>query len=196
MTPERWQQVDQLYHAALEDRAVLDNADPELRREVESLLAQEGSVLDRPAWEGAAELLDETRTQLTPGTQLGPYRIEAQLGAGGMGEVYRATDTRLDRKVAIKVAAKQFSERFEREARAISALNHPHICTLYDVGPNYLVMELVEGETLAVRLKRNPLGDDYSSWCRCWWQCTFQRRELGFCSQSKPFLTCFVPPQM
>jgi serine/threonine protein kinase len=74
-----------------------------------------------------------------------------------MGEVYRAVDTRLGRAVAIKIAQKQFIERFEREARAISSLNHPHICTLYDVGPNYLVMELVEGETIAARLKSGPL---------------------------------------
>jgi len=73
---------------------------------------------------------------LSPGEKLGPYEILAPIGAGGMGEVYRARDTRLDRIVAIKVAKAQFSERFEREARAISALNHPNICTLYDVGPN------------------------------------------------------------
>jgi serine/threonine protein kinase len=73
---------------------------------------------------------------LAPGAQLGPYQIEAPIGAGGMGSVYRAVDTRLGRKVAIKICAQQFSGRFEREARAISALNHPHICTLYDVGPN------------------------------------------------------------
>jgi serine/threonine protein kinase len=77
-----------------------------------------------------------------------------------MGEVYRATDTRLNRAVAIKVSAHDFNERFEREARAISALNHPHICTLYDVGPSYLVMELVEGETLAKILERGPLPLD------------------------------------
>src|SRR2546427_6687110 len=71
-----------------------------------------------------------------------------------MGKVYRAIDTRLDRAVAIKVSRQQFSARFEREARAISALNHPHICTLYDIGRNYLVMELVEGETLAQRIER------------------------------------------
>src|SRR6266404_3405444 len=74
-----------------------------------------------------------------------------------MGEVYKARDTRLNRTVAVKVSAEQFSERFEREAHAIAALNHPHICTLYDVGPNYLVMELVEGETLAARLRKGPL---------------------------------------
>src|SRR5579871_984297 len=94
---------------------------------------------------------------LAPGTRLGPYEILAQLGAGGMGEVHRARDTRLDRSVAIKVSAAQFSERFEREARAISALNHPHICTLYDVGPDYLVMELVEGPTLAERIAQGQI---------------------------------------
>src|SRR5712664_1840628 len=82
------------------------------------------------------------------GDRLGPYEILAPLGAGGMGEVWKARDTRLDRIVAIKVSKEQFSERFEREARAIAQLNHPHICQLYDVGPNYLVMELVEGTPL------------------------------------------------
>ena len=85
---------------------------------------------------------------LSAGDKLGPYEILAPLGAGGMGEVYRARDTRLGRDVAIKTSKEQFSERFEREARAVAALNHPNICQLYDVGPNYLVMELVEGETL------------------------------------------------
>src|SRR5213594_1440684 len=87
--------------------------------------------------------------KLDAGTRLGPYEILALIGAGGMGEVYRARDTRLDRVVAIKICAEQFSERFEREARAIAALNHPNICTLHDVGPNYLVMEYIEGATLA-----------------------------------------------
>src|ERR1700688_1595497 len=82
---------------------------------------------------------------ILPGRRLGPYEILAPIGAGGMGEVYKARDTRLDRLVGIKVSKDQFSERFEREARAVAALNHPHICQLYDVGSNYLVMEFVEG---------------------------------------------------
>ena len=86
--------------------------------------------------------------QLSPGAQIGRYTIEAVLGTGGMGEVYRAVDTKLKRTVAIKVAKQNFGERFEREARAIGALNHSNICTLYDVGPNYLVMELIEGQPL------------------------------------------------
>jgi TolB-like protein/predicted Ser/Thr protein kinase len=85
---------------------------------------------------------------LSPGTQLGRYEIVGHIGAGGMGEVYKARDTRLERTVAIKVCPEQFSERFEREARAIAQLNHPHICQVYDVGPNYLVMEYIEGSPL------------------------------------------------
>jgi serine/threonine protein kinase len=79
---------------------------------------------------------------LSAGDKLGPYEILASIGAGGMGEVYRARDARLNRDVAIKVSDAQFSERFEREAKAIAALNHPNICQIYDIGPNYLVMEL------------------------------------------------------
>ena len=104
---------------------------------------------------------------LQPGTRLGPYEILSPLGAGGMGEVYRAKDTRLDRTVAVKVLASHLSQdpevkqRFEREARAISSLSHPHICALYDVGSEdgleYLVMELLEGETLAERLTKGTL---------------------------------------
>ena len=95
----------------------------------------------------AAQLIDSPAS-LKPGQLLGPYRIDSFLAAGGMGEVYRATDTRLHRQVAIKVSAAPFSERFEREARVVASLNHPHICHLYDVGPNYLVMEYVEGSEL------------------------------------------------
>ncbi len=91
---------------------------------------------------------------LGTGERLGPYEILAPIGKGGMGEVYRARDTRLDRIVAIKVANERFSERFDREARAIASLNHPHICHLYDVGPNYLVMEFIEGATLQGPLPR------------------------------------------
>src|SRR5215472_1301060 len=104
---------------------------------------------------------------LSSGTKLGPYEIAGPLGAGGMGEVYRARDTRLDRGVAIKILPAHLadkpeaSERFEREARTISSLNHPNICQLHDVGQQngvrYLVMELLEGETLSDRLKRGPL---------------------------------------
>jgi predicted Ser/Thr protein kinase len=92
---------------------------------------------------------------LASGTRLGPYEILAPIGAGGMGEVYKARDTRLDRVVALKISKQEFSQRFEREARAIAALNHSHICQLYDVGPNYLVMELVEGQPL-----KGPLAVD------------------------------------
>src|ERR1700745_1204868 len=86
--------------------------------------------------------------KLQPGPRLGPYEILMPIGAGGMGEVYKARDTRLDRIVAVKISNEQFSERFEREARAVAALNHSNICTLHDVGPNYLVMEYIEGVPL------------------------------------------------
>src|SRR5450432_4370561 len=104
---------------------------------------------------------------LTAGTKLGPYEIQSPLGAGGMGEVYRALDTRLGRTVAVKILAGHLSsspelrQRLEREARAISSLNHPHICQLYDIGSqngtDYLVMEFLQGETLAERLRRGAL---------------------------------------
>ena len=100
---------------------------------------------------------------ITPGTRLGPYEVVAPLGAGGMGEVYRARDTRLDRSVAVKVLPAELAHRadlrarFEREAKTISSLNHPNICALYDVGDDYLVMELLEGENLAERIARGPI---------------------------------------
>jgi eukaryotic-like serine/threonine-protein kinase len=97
---------------------------------------------------------------LTVGSHVGPYEVVAAIGKGGMGEVYRARDTRLPREAAIKVSAEKFSERFAREAHAIASLNHPNITTLYDVGPDYLVMELVEGPTLADRIRQGPLSLD------------------------------------
>src|SRR5262245_55667599 len=97
-------------------------------------------MLNKPETEGKIAALP-----LTPGTRLGPYEILAPVGKGGMGEVYRARDSRLDRDVAIKVSATEFSERFTREARSIAALNHSNVCHLYDVGPDYLVLEYVEG---------------------------------------------------
>jgi serine/threonine protein kinase len=92
--------------------------------------------------------------------KLGPYEVLALIGKGGMGEVYRARDTRIGRDVALKTSAEPFTERFEREARAIASLNYPNICTLYDVGPNYLAMELIEGPTLADRLKEGAIPLD------------------------------------
>jgi Tol biopolymer transport system component len=166
MTPERWRKIECVYHAALELKpdereAYIEEAcrdDQDLRREIESLVRRDNSSPDapmnRPAWFVSGEI---KHTGLAPGTRLGPYEIEHALGAGGMGEVYKGRDTRLNRPVAIKLLRAQFSDRLEREARAISALNHPQICTLYDVGPNFLVMEFLEGETLASRLEKGPL---------------------------------------
>ncbi len=154
MDSQRWQQIENLYNAVLartaeERTALLDQADPEVKREVELLLAQKGSLLDRPAWE---HLQNSTVTMLAAGHRLGRYEIEARLGAGGMGEVFRARDTRLNRTVALKISKIQFNERFDREARAIAALNHPNICQIYDAGASpsgsgYLVMELIDGES-------------------------------------------------
>src|SRR6516162_524122 len=94
---------------------------------------------------------------LSTGTRLGPYDILMPIGSGGMGEVYRARDPRMGRDVAIKVSAERFSDRFEREVRAVASLNHPNICQVYDVGLNYLVMELVEGPTLTDRIKQGAI---------------------------------------
>ncbi len=171
MKPERWQEIKEVLAGALERtpaerRAYLDQTctDASLRREVESLIAAheqgDSSFLEQSPVVGSSEALK-------PGTKLGPYEIVARLGAGGMGVVYRARDTRLNRTVAIKVLQPEFSadpkrhERLAMEARAISSLSHPHICVLYDVGQqdgvDYLVMEYLEGETLSARLSRGPL---------------------------------------
>ncbi|HVW07910.1 MAG TPA: protein kinase [Bryobacteraceae bacterium] len=152
-----WSRIEQLYQAALtcdpvERTRLLEQASSDVRREVELLLAQEGSLPDLTAWDD-----EVTASMLVPGRVIGRYEIEALIGKGGMGQVFRARDTRLRRSVAIKTCRDRFSDRFEREARAISALNHPGICTLYDVGPDYLVLELVEGETLAARIRKGSL---------------------------------------
>jgi len=178
MTPGRWGQLDELYHAVRslppsERNALLERADPELRATVLSILAHEGVsdhgdappqevFLDRPAWEGRSSLLQHSGSSdaerpVNAGEQLGPYRVEQKIGQGGMGTVYRAIDTRLDRPVALKISRKLFDDRLEREARAISSLNHPHICTLHDIGPDYIVMEFVEGESLAARIGKGAL---------------------------------------
>ncbi|MDQ6678672.1 MAG: serine/threonine-protein kinase [Acidobacteriota bacterium] len=170
MTAFRWQQIERLYQAVLEYDtprraeflAQACGGDADLRSEVESLLAVDSSktgTLDRPAWEGAPEFAATEPSPLLPaeGTQIGGYRIEALIGAGGMGSVYRATDTRLNRPVAIKFlfdnlahAADAFAA--QREAQLASSLNHPHIVTVYDVGEfqgrQYLVTEFVDGGTL------------------------------------------------
>jgi serine/threonine protein kinase len=179
LTPERWQHVARLYELALDQEAARRDAflsdacagDEALRCEVESLLCQDAAsvVLDRSLWATAAPLF-HVGCDLGPGTTLGPYRIEGPLGAGGMGEVFRATDTRLSRLVAIKILPTgvaldpQMRARFAREARAVAALTHPHICTLYDVGRHrnidFLVMEYLEGDTLAVRLAEGRVSLD------------------------------------
>jgi Tol biopolymer transport system component/tRNA A-37 threonylcarbamoyl transferase component Bud32 len=182
VTPERLSQIQELYHSAREREpdgrerflALACKDDEDLRREVESLLAAEASgncFLDEPVMRRAAGLLASAQSKsefrFGPGLELGPYAIQSRLGAGGMGEVYRAKDKRLQRTVAVKVLPRRLADtpglrqRLEREAKAISSLNHPQICTLYDIGRegdvDYLVMEFLEGETLAKRLKRGPL---------------------------------------
>jgi hypothetical protein len=155
---DRWKHVENCYHAAME-RPVPERAeflaqacanDPELRREVQSLLDQKADSYLESAPVSVIKAL-------SPGAKLGNFEIVELIGRGGMGEVYRAHDPRMRRDVAIKVSAERFSDRFSREVHAAAALNHPNICTLYDVGPNYLVMELLEGETLHHRLSRGPL---------------------------------------
>ena len=178
MDSQRWQRVALLYDSVIErdpnerGRFLAEQSagDEALRREVESLLAHDSVpvLIDRPMLESAAAVLDEF--DLNAGTLLGPYRIDALLGSGGMGHVYRATDTRLNRTVAVKVLPKalasdpQFRARFDREAHAIASLNHPHICALHDIGRqegvDFLVMEYLQGETLARRLEQGRLSID------------------------------------
>lgn len=181
MTPEQWRKISPILESALQlspdDRpAFLDGAcpDAELRREVESLIASPGlrsSFLESPAVAQVVPIESTASVSVwTAGMKLGPYEIQSLLGAGGMGEVYRARDKRLDRIVAIKVLPRHLSsdparrQRLEREARAVAALQHANICTLFDVGnqdgTDYLVMEYLEGETLSARLSKGPLPLD------------------------------------
>ena len=180
MKPERWRQVSALYDAALmregADRsAFLGDAcagDESLHQEVESLLGHYGNIdsyLEAPAWDVAAKSMAGESRPLMAGHRIGSYTIQSYLGAGGMGEVYRAHDTRLGRDVALKVLPQVFTDdperlaRFEREAQLLAALNHPHIGAIYGVedadgGVRGLVLELVEGPTLAERLSTGPLA--------------------------------------
>ena len=182
MTPERWQKVQDLFHAASEreparrDSFLLEACgdDRELRREVESMLASServGSFLESPALAAVGAGFRATEVEpierLTRGQRLGQYEIVSWLGAGGMGEVYRARDARLGREVALKVLPSDLAEepdrlrRFEEEARAASALNHPSIVTIYDIGSSdsvpFIAMELVEGKTLRDVLRGGPV---------------------------------------
>jgi eukaryotic-like serine/threonine-protein kinase len=178
MTPERLHQVSRIYHDALacEPRArdtfvrQACGADVALRQEVESLLAQPVSTenfLGEPAMALAAPLVHDGVASLLKGRRIGSYELLDLLGVGGMGEVYRARDSRLGREVAVKVLARVFSAdrervaRFQREARLLASLNHPHIATIYGVEEvddlHALVLELVEGPTLAERLQRGPV---------------------------------------
>jgi len=186
MSAERQDLVAQLLHSVLEREpsqraAFLDEAcadDEPLRHEVEALLLsheQAGSFLETPPADVASELLAAERADAMVGHCVGPFQIETLLGSGGMGEVYRATDTRLGRTVAVKILPARLSrnpglrQRLEREARAISRLNHPNICTLYDIGrhedQDYLVMEYLEGKTLEKRLTRGALPLDEALRC-------------------------------
>jgi Tol biopolymer transport system component len=178
MTPERWRQVEEIFHAALTRRgsdraAFLASAcggDAGLRREVESLLAQHASndgVLDGQAVVAAAQIVSDIGASMLTGRRLGPYQLHDRIGIGGMGEVYRARDTKLGRDVAIKILPHHFTNhpdrlaRFEREARVLASLNHPHIGAIYGLedadGVRALVLELVNGDTLADRIARGPL---------------------------------------
>jgi serine/threonine protein kinase len=160
LTPEQYRRVLKLFQAAVDldprgRAAFLAEAcvgEDDLRRNVEAMLgadAKPGGLLELSSGDLAADLLVQlAEARVSAGTLLGPYRIDRWLGAGGTAQVFEAEDTRLGRKVAVKVCAERFSGRFKREARAISALNHPTICAVYDIGSDYLVTELVEGETL------------------------------------------------
>ncbi|MBV9745876.1 MAG: serine/threonine protein kinase, partial [Acidobacteriia bacterium] len=173
MDSQRWNQIERVYEAARKlppaDRetflAKACENDADLAGEVAHLLESTDALLFSVEDSGVATATYVEDSVLPPDLKLGPYQIIGPLGEDGMGKVYRARDTRLDRPVAIKVSSQRFSRRFEQEARSISALNHPNICTLYDVGSlpsgaGFLVTELVEGETLRDWLKRSGPGSN------------------------------------
>ena len=178
MTPDRWQQIEQLFHAALEREpnqraAFLRDAcagDDSLLQEVQSLLTQETAadrLLEVPALDAAANMFSKPQAQSFVGRQVGSYQVISLLGVGGMGEVYEARDTKLGRTVAIKVLPAEFIHdperlaRFQREAKMLASLNHPNIATIFGLeqfdGVHYLVMELVPGQTLAERITKGAL---------------------------------------
>jgi eukaryotic-like serine/threonine-protein kinase len=181
MKPERWQKIDEIFHAALqckpeERKAFIDEAcrdDEDLRRELESLLAEESGAdnfIEEPAMEVVAMDLADDRREALIAKNIGPYKIISRLGAGGMGEVYRAEDSHLKRHVAVKVLGSRFANdralmaRFEREAYLLASLNHPNIAAIYGLeesnGVQALVIELVEGPTLAERIAAGPIPLD------------------------------------
>ncbi len=151
MADDRWLRVEEIWHQVMESvpeerRAKLDKIcadDDSLRQEVVSLI---GYADQLPEFLNVPDRVTEPR--FAAGAMLGPYRLIRPAGSGGMGEVWKALDTRLDRTVAVKISKVEFTGRFEQEARMVAALNHPHICQLFDVGPNYLVMEFIEGVAL------------------------------------------------
>jgi formylglycine-generating enzyme required for sulfatase activity/dienelactone hydrolase len=163
---EDWQTVKALFEAALEEEPAsrstflrLHCSDERLCSEVERLLREHleaGTFLSHPVLAGIERPIP-VRSLAVGEVLAGRFRILGFIAAGGMGEVYKAIDTRLGRQVAIKIVTEAFSQRFDREARAIASLNHPSICALHDIGPNYLVMEYLEGETVAARIKRGPV---------------------------------------
>jgi len=178
VTPERWKRIEELYHQALARErggrelflAEACAGDEQLHREVQSLLGnteEADGFLERPALEVAARRYASTVMPDLTGRKLGRYEVLGRLGRGGMGEVYRARDTRLAREVALKVlspesvADPERKRRFEQEARAASALNHPNIITIYDIdqveGVVFIAIECVEGSTLAQRIGRKGL---------------------------------------
>src|SRR6185503_7961915 len=178
MTPDRWQQIDQLFHSALERDAEQRDVflreackgDESLRREVVSLLGshEEANSFIRTAAEDiAADLMVGRETQLKRGQYVGHYQVVSLLGEGGMGEVYLAHDVRLGRHVALKLLPVKFTldadrvERFKQEARAVSALNHPNIVTIHEIGRSnssyFITTEFIEGETLRQHIAKGPM---------------------------------------